>query len=185
MRKSHKAAFGCYLKNIRQQRGISLRKLEEATGIAFPYISLIESGGNGVGPAKAARLADGLKLEGEERHEFLLSADKTCTALGKRRTMTGCPPFLAELFAQRLEQLLGVEVSMIESFHSEHTRPLASTFPNMPRQVFVGRMKGAVPATLKRQVTQFLESDTTSATLAVIVHPDGRQSVIRCETQTF
>lgn len=177
--------FGDILKRLRVERELTLRELGIAADIPFAYLSLIESGKRGSGAGVATKLADGLKLVGEQRNEFLLSAESTSTPLGKKRVASSCPAFLAELFAKRLEQLLGVEATKIEDFHCEHLRPMAMTAPNMPSQVFVGQIRGAAVTPLKPRVTQFLLSDEECATLAVIVHPDGKQTVIQCEAQTF
>ena len=75
---------------------------------------MIESGHRGIGPSHAAKIAAALKLEGNERNEFLKQASKTLTAPGRNRVATGCPPHLAQLLAQHLA-LLGVDLSKIDT----------------------------------------------------------------------
>jgi transcriptional regulator with XRE-family HTH domain len=179
-----KKRFGQMLNRFRADRELTLRDLGSAADIPFAYVSLIESGQRGVGPAVAAKLADGLKLAGEQRLRFLLSAERTSNALGRKRATSGCPPFLAGLFAKRLQQLLGVDPSEIQRFECCHLRPASDTFPTFPPHIFVGYMRGAKDAQLKPRVVEALLSREHSA-VAVIILRDGRQVVVECGRQIF
>jgi len=176
--------FGQKLRKFRVDRKLTLRGLGSATGIPFSYLSLIESGQRGVGPAMATKLADGLRLTGKKRNEFLLSAEGTSTALGRQRATSGCPGFLAGLFAKRLHELLGIDPNEIERFECRHLRPVSETFPAFPPYVFIGYMRGVKSAQLKPQVMDALRSREQSAVLVLALR-DGRQAVVETTTKIF
>jgi transcriptional regulator with XRE-family HTH domain len=73
--------FGKMLGRFRADRELTLRDLGSAAGIHFAYLSLIESGQRGVGPAVATKLADGLGLAREQRLEFFNHQPK-CPNIG-------------------------------------------------------------------------------------------------------
>ena len=69
--------FGCALKTYRTDRNLTLRGLQELSGVVYTLISAYEHGERAVGADVAARLADGLDLEGDERESFLFAAAAT------------------------------------------------------------------------------------------------------------
>lgn len=180
-----RSKFGEMLKGLRTERDLTLRALGAAADIPFAYLSLIESGKRGSGAGVATKLADGLKLVGKQRNEFLLSAESTSTPLGRKRVASSCPAFLAELFARRLEQLLGVQANEIGNFHSEHLDPVSKTCSGSPRHFFIGNVRGTSATSLKPGLKVLLRSEKSASILAVIVHSDGRQSAIKCDAETF
>lgn len=181
---SSRKKFGAALRRLRLARRLTLRGLGKATGIPFPYLSLIESGDRGIGPVMATKLADRLGLEVKDRNELLLAANRTFSPMGRRRATSHCPPLLAEILAQQLEELLGAEVGMIQRFEWDHLRPHSDTFSNSPTFVLIGYLRGASPVNLEPRVVQFLLSET-ALPLGIFVHPDGKLTVIRCIAQTF
>jgi hypothetical protein len=72
-----KRDFGALLKQLRNNKNLSLRKLGQATYLPHSFIAGIEAGDRPAGPSVAIKLADGLALCGEVRNEFLLLAAHT------------------------------------------------------------------------------------------------------------
>lgn len=69
--------FGLSLRTLRKQRGLSLRGLQELSGVNYTVISSFERGERAVGAESAGRLADGLGLAAGERDPFLFQAAGT------------------------------------------------------------------------------------------------------------
>ena len=184
MQANSKTRFGKRLKSIRQQRGITLRELDDATGVTYSYIALIEAARRGVGPAIASKLADGLKLEGTERNKFLLSAEKTSTPLGKMRVTSGCPAFLANIFSQHLKLLLRLDPAELESFGCIEKEAI---FESQTRQqLWFACERNTKPGELKRATSNWIKSQKQSSDLLVVFFlGNGRQAVVRCEVKVF
>lgn len=54
--------FGLYIKNIRKERGLSIRQLELYSGVSNSYLSQLENGKRGIpSPEIIRKLAKGLK----------------------------------------------------------------------------------------------------------------------------
>jgi transcriptional regulator with XRE-family HTH domain len=69
--------FGRTLKTCRTQRNLTLRALQELSGVNYTLVSAFEHGERAVGSDVAVRLADGLNLAGDERQRFLFAAAST------------------------------------------------------------------------------------------------------------
>ena len=69
--------FGHRLRVLRKERGLSLRRLQEASGVTYSVVSSIERGDRAVGAETAERLADALGVCGEDRDQFLIQAAGT------------------------------------------------------------------------------------------------------------
>lgn len=177
--------FGAALRRFREQHGFTLRRLGKVTGIAFPYIAALEAGKRGVGPVMATRLADALGLTGSERGKFLLAAQRTSTPLGRNQATSGCPAFLAHLLAEWLRSTLRVDPSHIQEFEYRHVLSVSEATLTSPPHAFIGCLRGANSVPLKPQVREFILSRELEKTLAVVIHPDGGQTVITCEVRTF
>ena len=180
---TQKSKFGITLKLVRERRGLTLRALGQKTGIAFPYISLIESGGRGVGPFMAGKLADGLSLEGAERKKLLLAAQRTSTALGKQRGFSGCPPFLANLFAEHLRLVLRLDLAKLALFGSVESEPIFEGLPKL--QLWFACARNAKPTALKPAVWSWIAAHKDSPVLLVVFLPGGEQVVVHCGAQFF
>jgi transcriptional regulator with XRE-family HTH domain len=57
--------FGRTLKTCRTQRNLTLRALQELSGVNYTLVSAFEHGERAVGSDVAVRLADGLNLAGD------------------------------------------------------------------------------------------------------------------------
>jgi transcriptional regulator with XRE-family HTH domain len=69
--------FGRILKTYRSRRNLTLRQLQELSGVNYTLVSAFEHGERAVGADTAARLAGGLGLAGDERQRFLFAAAAT------------------------------------------------------------------------------------------------------------
>jgi transcriptional regulator with XRE-family HTH domain len=95
-------SFGHTLKKLRLKRGLTLRKLEQISGIANSNLALLESGRKPCGPVTAERLAQALKLAGEEYVEFCLRA---ITTTKSRKRMRHAEHFDPKLWAWLVGEL--------------------------------------------------------------------------------
>ncbi len=69
--------FGQTIRQLRLSQSLTLRALQERSGVSYTLISAYEHAERAVGPEVATRLADGLGLLGEERQRFLFAAAAT------------------------------------------------------------------------------------------------------------
>lgn len=65
------------LRALRKRRGLSLRQLQELSGVTYSTISGMERGERAVGAESAEHLANGLQLALGERDQFLFAAAAT------------------------------------------------------------------------------------------------------------
>ena len=70
-------SLGAVIRQLRHDRGWSLREMERSTGIVYSFLSAVELGERAVGSVLAARLAEAFELEGSERDQFFLGAAGT------------------------------------------------------------------------------------------------------------
>ena len=76
---------GAEVQHRRIKAQLTLRELEELTGVGYSVLSLIEHGDRAVAADVATRLADVFKLQGKARDQFLFLAAGT----GKRDKLVG------------------------------------------------------------------------------------------------
>lgn len=69
--------FGQILKTYRTRRNLTLRAVQELSGVNYTLVSAFEHGERAVGADVAIRLVDGLGLTGDERQRFLFAAAAT------------------------------------------------------------------------------------------------------------
>ena len=69
--------FATLLSAWRKQRQQKIQDLEAASGVPNPTISMFENAKKSCGQALAIKLADGLRLNGNERLQFLTAAEGT------------------------------------------------------------------------------------------------------------
>ncbi len=179
--------FGEALKAKRRMHALSLRDLQQQAGVPFAAVSMIESGQRAIGPDHAAKIADALKLAHGERDDFLKLAARTVTARGRKQTATGCPPLLAQRFAEHLAFVLGTDLVKLDSFGCIQF-PSLSAFPEAgvpaPR-LFYACEKGGKLAPLKPAVWEHIRLHRSFPVLTVVFMRDGRQAVIQCGAQFF
>jgi transcriptional regulator with XRE-family HTH domain len=73
--------FGVYLRRLRHERALTCEELAEKVGnISRSALATIERGKRQAGAKVSERLADALKLDGEERGNFLVAALKTTSS---------------------------------------------------------------------------------------------------------
>lgn len=72
-----RARFGQLLRLLRKRQNLSQGDLKAASGVSDSLVSAFEHGERAVGSEVAARLADALRLAGDEREDFLLAAAST------------------------------------------------------------------------------------------------------------
>ncbi len=182
---SARRQFGSALKAKRQALDLSLRDLEQKAGVPFAVVSMIESGQRAVGPDHAAKIADNLKLAVGERDEFLKLAARTVTARGRKQTATGCPPLLAQRFAEHLSFLLRLDFSRINLFGCVQ---LPSLFPEagVPGPIIhYACEKGATFAPPKPAVWDHIKSNKAFPLLLIVYRRDGKQVVVQCGARAF
>jgi transcriptional regulator with XRE-family HTH domain len=175
------------LKRFREARSLTLRDLGSAASISFAYLSLVEGAKRGVGPAMATKLADGLHLMGDERNDFLALALKTLTPHGRNRVATGCPPLLAQRFAENLAFVLRMDLARLDSFGCIQLPP-PSPFPEAgvpaPRLYFVCERGGKV-APIKPAVWEHIKSHKAFPLLLIVFLRNGKQVVVQCGARPF
>ena len=97
--------FGNLLQRLRAKRGLSLRDLEQLSGVPNPVISAIEHGRRRCGARVAKKLAEAL-VPGDHvekvRHEFLYAAAATIKARGAIEDAQLYPPAVLDLVASKL-----------------------------------------------------------------------------------
>lgn len=184
---SARRQFGSALKAKRQTLALSLRDLEEKAGVPFAVVSMIESGQRAVGPDHAAKIADALKLAVGERDEFLKLAARTVTARGRKQTATGCPPLLAQRFAEHLAFVLRTDLAKIDSFGCVQF-PSPSAFPEagapVPRLHYACE-RGATFVNPKPAVWEQINSHKGFPVLMLVYRRNGEQVLVRCGAQIF
>ena len=106
--------FGSWIKDLRHKAHLSQRDFGAIINLPHSLISVIESGDRAVGAGLAEKLADALKLNNEERDNFLIlaaSTRKRDKLVGYARTM----PSQALYFLPKVLRQTGVGQDNVKS----------------------------------------------------------------------
>lgn len=100
-------SFGTVLQRLRTRSGMTLRQLEQMSGVPNPVISAIENGRRRCGASVAKRLADALFAVNSDsaRSEFLYAAAATIKARGVIEDAQLYPPAILDAVASRLRAM--------------------------------------------------------------------------------
>jgi transcriptional regulator with XRE-family HTH domain len=100
-------SFGAMLQKLRNQAGLTLRGLQELSGVPNPVISAIETGNRRCGAAAAKKLASALfgSTDCPERSEFLYAAAATIKARGAIEDSQLYPPAVLDVVASKLKRM--------------------------------------------------------------------------------
>ncbi len=100
-------SFGAMLQKLRNQAGLTLRALQELSGVPNPVISAIETGNRRCGAAAAKKLASALfgNRDCPERSEFLYAAASTIKARGAIEDSQLYPPAVLDVVASKLKRM--------------------------------------------------------------------------------
>jgi transcriptional regulator with XRE-family HTH domain len=178
--------FGKLLRRLRDDDRLTLRELAKRSKVPFTGISAIEHGRAIAGMKTATKLADGLKLRAELRDSFILAASISSRKVNPAQgDSSPIAPFLRALpwIMQRIGQEFGefAEVSICN-------------LPELPEGksdvVILFEDKNLAPHlhsthVLKAEVREYLQSNTNSHHLAILVRTDRSQTVITCGSRTF
>jgi transcriptional regulator with XRE-family HTH domain len=95
------------LQKLRNKSGLTLRALQELSGVPNPVISAIENGKRRCGAVVAKKLASIIfgSLECPERSEFLYAAAATIKARGAIEDSQLYPPAVLDVVASKLKRM--------------------------------------------------------------------------------
>jgi transcriptional regulator with XRE-family HTH domain len=111
--------FGDMLQRLRVKAGLTLRELEDLSGVQNPIISMIERGKRRCGANVAAKFADALFVqECGAKREFLYAAAATIKARGAIEDSQLYPPAVLDVVASKLKKM-GVRDRDILAVHVE------------------------------------------------------------------
>ncbi len=132
-------AFGALLHSLRIDRGFTLRRLQEVTGVTYSMISCIEHGDRAIGADVAERIATAFQLEGIEREQFLFAAAATRR---KDRLVAAARTLAPELvnFVPTALARFGVDLAAVDRCEVRHPRGIerAQLLENMRSAISVG-----------------------------------------------
>ena len=100
--------FGAQLYQLRTARRMSGRALAAVADVEPSLISRVENGKKAAGPVTIEKLADGLKLVGDERNRFLQAGSKQSTRTAQAFGPAMANPFFRSVLTDLL-RTLGIE----------------------------------------------------------------------------
>jgi transcriptional regulator with XRE-family HTH domain len=115
-------AFGLTLRDLRARDGLSLRDLEDKSGVPNPIVSAMEHGRRHCAPQVAKKLADVFftrPVDENERREFLYAAARTAPSPGVIEESRGFPPIVLDSVAHALRQQGISAQDIIEALQGE------------------------------------------------------------------
>ena len=179
--------FGQALRKARTAAGLTLRGLAEHSGVRFSNISAIESGRVIAGLRQAIRLADGLRLRGQDRESFLLAA-----SLSSRRSnpdpigssplalfYRSLPWLLQRLGLKELDRNPTVNFCKISELPAEHP-PLVVVFEHPRLDKYLDSSRILAPA-----ARAYIRDNPGKHFVALIVREDSSQTLIEGAFKVF
>lgn len=114
---TNQETFGAQLYRLRTARRLSGRDLAALAGVEPSLISRVENGKKAAGPVTIEKLANGLKVVGDERNTFIKAGSKQSTRTAQVFGPSMANPFFRSVFCDLL-RTLGVRGEVL-GFSSE------------------------------------------------------------------